>query len=43
MRTLAGDVLLGYKHYAETGEKRVPIRELRNLYRTHKELAAQYS
>jgi hypothetical protein len=43
MRTLARDVLLGYKHYAETGEKRVPIRELRNLYRTYKEPAAQYS
>ncbi len=43
MRTLAGDVLLGYKHYAETGEKRVPIRELRNLYRAHKARAAQHA
>jgi len=33
MRKLARDVLLGYKHYAETGEKRVPIRQLKKKYR----------
>ena len=42
MKKLAYDVLLGYKHYAETGEKRVPIRELRNLYGSRKTLEAQY-
>ena len=33
MRRLACDVLLGYKHYAETGEARVPVRKLKQLYR----------
>ena len=35
MRSLARDVLLGYKHYAETGEIRVPIKALRTRYKTH--------
>lgn len=33
MRKLAHDVLLGYRHYAETGESRVPIKKLVKLYR----------
>ena len=33
MRRLVKDVLLGYKHYAETGEKRTPIKSLRKKYR----------
>jgi hypothetical protein len=33
MRKLAQDVLLGYKHYAETGERRVPIKRLKHVYR----------
>lgn len=34
MRRLARDVLLGYKHFAETGERRVPIKELHKRYRS---------
>jgi hypothetical protein len=41
MRKLARDVLLGYRHYAETGQKRVPIRELKEIYRAYETLAAQ--
>ena len=33
MSKLIKDVLLGYKHYAETGEKRVPIKALRKKYK----------
>jgi hypothetical protein len=33
MKSLARDVLLGYKHYAETGEKRVPIKQLKQRYK----------
>ncbi|VAW75533.1 hypothetical protein MNBD_GAMMA15-2437 [hydrothermal vent metagenome] len=33
MKSLARDVLLGYKHYAETGERRVPIGVLKRRYR----------
>ena len=33
MRRLAHDVLLGYKHYAETGEMRVPIKALKARYK----------
>lgn len=32
MKKLIHDVLLGYKHYSETGEKRVPIKLLRKRY-----------
>ena len=32
MRTLARDVLLGYKHFMETGEKRVPLKALKLRY-----------
>lgn len=33
MRVLVHDVLLGYKHFAETGEKRTPLKLLRSQYR----------
>lgn len=33
MRNLIKDVLLGYKHYAETGEKRTPIQSIRKMYK----------
>ncbi len=33
MKKLALDVLLGYKHYTETGEKRVPLKNLKKEYR----------
>lgn len=32
MKRLAKDVLLGYKHYAETGERRIPIKQLKKKY-----------
>jgi hypothetical protein len=32
MRRLAKDVLLGYRHFAETGERRVPIKTLKKRY-----------
>lgn len=32
MRQLVKDVLLGYKHYAETGEQRVPVKQLKKQY-----------
>jgi len=34
MRILIHDVLLGYKHYTQTGEKKVPIRTLRKKYKS---------
>ncbi|MEN8175321.1 MAG: SRPBCC family protein, partial [Pseudomonadota bacterium] len=42
MRKLAHDVLLGYKHYAETGEQRAPIARLRKTYGRHDHLEVQY-
>jgi hypothetical protein len=42
MRRLAGDVLLGYKHYAETGEMRVPIKKLKTRYKTRLQTEVQY-
>lgn len=42
MRKLAGDVLLGYRHYAETGELRVPIKELKARYRIQPQAEVQY-
>jgi len=33
MKKLAFDVLLGYKHHTETGEKKVPIKLLRKKYK----------
>jgi len=32
MRKMAHDVLLGYKHFTETGEKKAPIKSLRKKY-----------
>ncbi len=42
MRRLARDVLLGYRHFAETGENRVPMRRLKARYRAMGRLEAQY-
>lgn len=42
MRKLARDVLLGYKHYAETGETRVSIKELKAKYKTLPYAEVQY-
>jgi len=42
MRRLARDVLLGYKHFIETGEKRIPIKEIKKRYRNTGQLEAQY-
>ncbi|MGD8590364.1 MAG: hypothetical protein PVG22_16185 [Chromatiales bacterium] len=42
MRRLAHDVLLGYKHFIEAGEKRIPIKKLRKHYRNMEQLAVQY-
>jgi hypothetical protein len=42
MRRLARNVLLGYKHYTETGERRVPIKALKARYKKMERLEAQY-
>lgn len=42
MRRLAGDVLLGYKHFAETGERRVPIKQLKTRYKAMAQAEVQY-
>ena len=42
MRGLAHDVLLGYKHFIETGEKRVPIRKLKKHYQNVDRQGEQY-
>jgi hypothetical protein len=42
MRKLARDVMLGYKHYTETGQKRVPIKELKRKYRTPDAVVEQF-
>lgn len=42
MRRLAYNVLLSYKHYAETGQKRIPIKQLNEFYSSRDELEAQY-
>lgn len=39
MKKLACNVLLGYKHFAETGKKRVAIKELQEKYRLAAHLA----
>ena len=41
MASLARDVLLGYRHYTETGERRVPIKELKQRYRASDLFGAQ--
>lgn len=42
MHKLARDVLLGYKHYAETGEIRVPIKTLKARYKNLTREEVQY-
>ena len=42
MRRLAHDILLGYKHYAETGEMRVPIKKLKSKYKSQPQVEVQY-
>lgn len=42
MRRLASDILLGYKHYAETGETRTPIKELKSRYKANLRAEIQY-
>ena len=42
MKKLSHDVLLGYKHYTETGQKRVPIKELKRKYRNTAAVVEQY-
>jgi hypothetical protein len=42
MKRLARDVLLGYKHYAETGEMRVPIKKLKSKYKSQFQTEVQY-
>lgn len=41
MKRLIKDVLLGYKHYAETGEQRIPIKEIRKIYKNEKFIISQ--
>ena len=43
MRSLADDVLIGYKHYTETGQKRVPIKQLKKQYKAMGEQQVQYA
>lgn len=43
MKKLVSDVLLGYKHFSETGEKRVPIKALRKLYKNEPSLTLQHA
>lgn len=40
MKGLARDVLLGYKHFVETGERRVPIGTLKKHYRNQQPVTA---
>ena len=42
MHKLARDVLLGYKHYAETGEKRIPLTNLKRQYASQSVTEVQY-
>lgn len=42
MKSLAHNVLLGYKHYAETGQKRVPIKEIKKTYLSRKVVEPQF-
>lgn len=43
MKSLAADVLLGYRHYIETGQERVPIAQLRTRYRRHAAAEVQHA
>ena len=42
VRRLSRDVLLGYKHYAETGEKRIPLTNLKRQYASQSVTEVQY-
>ncbi|MEA3411531.1 MAG: SRPBCC family protein [Pseudomonadota bacterium] len=42
LNRLARDVLLGYKNYAETGEKRVPIKTLKSRFKSVPRTEVQY-
>lgn len=42
MRRLATDVLLGYKHFTETGEQRVPIKKIKARYKLTGKMEEQY-
>lgn len=42
MRRLARDVLLGYRHFTETGEQRVPIKQLKRHFRRTDPLAVRF-
>ena len=42
MRRLARNVLLGYKHFSETGEKRVSIKSLKAQYKAANNTEVQY-
>lgn len=42
IRKMISEILLGYKHFAETGEKRVPIKQLKNRYTTQANSQMQY-
>lgn len=43
MNRLAKDVLLGYKHYTETGQRKVPIKTLRKRYKQHDQFNLQHA
>lgn len=42
MRRLARNVLLGYKHFTETGERRVPIKSLIKRYKSMPNIEVTY-
>jgi len=42
MRRLARNVLPGYKHFTETGERRVPIKSLIKRYKTMPNIEVTY-
>jgi len=43
MKRLTQNVLLGYKYFTETGEIRVPIKDLKNRFNEKKQVVMQYS
>lgn len=42
MKALSRDVLMGYKHYAETGASRTPIKQIKAKYKSHPAVEVQY-
>jgi len=42
MKRLTQDVLLGYKYFTETGESRVPIKDLKNRFKLQKHEIINY-